>query len=108
MEFVLTCVINLAYVSHQYNDVVSITSLGTSSLITGLVFIVIPLFLIYLLTRSLEEIKSHQFEMIYGVLYEAVKTDTKITLAYSFFYIFRRLIYCSLVFIGFGTPYLQI
>ena len=87
---------------------ISITSLGTSSFIIGLVFIVMPLFLIYLLSRNLKEIRSHQFEMKYGVLYEEVKTDSKITLAYSFFYIFRRIIFCGLVFIAFGTPYLQI
>ena len=108
MEFFLTCIINLAYSSEQSSDVVSTISLVTSSLIIVLVFIVMPLFLIYFLTRSLKEIESHQFEKMFGVLYEAVKSHSKITLAYSFFYILRRVLFCSLVFIAYGTPYLQI
>ena len=69
-------------------------------IILFIVTVIVPLTLIYVLSRPKDKLDDIEFKESWGMIYESLKRTSKIYLAYRLIYCFRRIafIYCILVF----------
>ena len=58
----------------------------------------------WVLIQNIETLKYQEFHQNWGGFYEDLKAQSKLTILYNTFFMFRRLIYCSICFYGSLRP----
>jgi hypothetical protein len=58
--------------------------------------ILLPFLSLYILTKTIDQLKEKRMKERFGELYEGIKINTKYTLIYTFLLVLRRLIYLTI------------
>ena len=69
---------------------------GTISLTIAIIYM--PMAFLYVISRKHEKYESKSFENTWGSFYEGVKTESKSTLMFNFFYMMRRVLLVYAIF----------
>jgi hypothetical protein len=61
-----------------------------------MITILLPFLSLYILTKTIDQLKDERMKESIGELYEGIKINTKYTLMYTFLLVLRRLIYLTI------------
>lgn len=99
MEFLISGYLNTADQNLDFSNSGEIVSIIVGYCCLILVLVVLPGFFIYLLTRSLQEIRLiKEFKIKWGELYAGCKINSKMALSNYLVFIIRRIIYLYIAF----------